>query len=122
MNDTNIDETPGLISHQLRKNIGQWLSEGSGWMIESVDEHYLNIIKYALMNGSSYIKLPSELGHHLKGLINIKNEDSECFRWCHVRLVNPDANKDPDRLTKQDKIIAKQLNYGFIEIPVTVKQ
>ena len=74
------------------------------------------------MNRSLYIKLPPELGHHLKGLINIKNEDNEWFRWCHVRLLNPDANKDRNRITKQDKIIAEQLNYDGIEFPVTVKQ
>ena len=43
MNDTNIDATLGLISQQLLKKIGQWLSEGSGWMIESVDKYYLNL-------------------------------------------------------------------------------
>ena len=31
------------------------LSKGSGWVIESVDKHYLNIIKYTPMKGSSYI-------------------------------------------------------------------
>ena len=39
----------GLISQQLLSRIGQWLSEGSGWMIESVDKHYLNISKYIPM-------------------------------------------------------------------------
>jgi len=35
------------------KKIAQWLSEGSGWIIESVDKHYLNIVKYKPMKGSS---------------------------------------------------------------------
>ena len=33
------------------------------------------------MNGSSYIQLPENLQHHIKGLIKIKNSDNECFRW-----------------------------------------
>ena len=121
MNDINIDETLGLISQQLRKKIGRWPSEGSGWMIESVDKHYLNVIKYTAMKGSSYVKLPPELNHSRKGLTNLKNSDNECFRWCHVRFIDPNAN----RITKQDRIVAKslqQLNYDGIDFPVTVKQ
>lgn len=44
------------------------------------------------------------------------------FRWCHVRLINPDENVNPNRITKKDKEIAKQLNYKGIEFPVTIKQ
>ena len=38
----------------------------------------------------------------MKGLINLKNKDIECFKWCHIRFINP-QNKDPDRIKKQDK-------------------
>ena len=79
-----------------------WISEGSGWTIQSVDHHYLNVIKYKPMKGSSYIELPQELRHSAKGLINMKNEDNECFRWCHIRHLNPQA-KDPQRIKKVDK-------------------
>ena len=46
-----LNETLGLISRQLRNKIGQWLSERSGRMTESLDKHYLNIINY-LKTGS----------------------------------------------------------------------
>lgn len=68
--------------------IGVWLSEGSGWAVKSVDNHYMNVVKYKPLNGSSYIQLPSELENSAKGLINLKNEDDECFRWCHIRHLN----------------------------------
>ena len=38
----------------------------------------------------------------MKGLINLKNKDNECFKWCHVRFINP-QNKNPERTKKQDK-------------------
>lgn len=63
MNGTNINEPLGLISQQLRNQIGKWLSEGSGWMIELVDKHYLNIVRYTPMKGSTYIQFPKELSH-----------------------------------------------------------
>ena len=101
--------------------IAQWISEGSGWTVESVDNHYLNIVQYQPMKGSSYIKLPQELRHHRKGLINMKNEDNECFRWCHIRHLNP-QNKDPQRVKKSDKEYVKNLDYSGIEFPVNVQQ
>lgn len=35
-----------LSIQQILEAVGKWTSEGSGWVIESVDEHYLNIVKY----------------------------------------------------------------------------
>ena len=56
----------------------------------------------------------------MKGLINLKNKDIKFFKWCHVRLLNP-QNKDPDRIKKQDKKIEATLDYRGIDFPITVK-
>ena len=110
-----------MSKQTILNKIAQWISEGSGWTIQSVDNHYLNIVKYKPMNGSSYIQLPTELRNSAKGLINIKNEDNECFRWCHIRHLNP-QKKDPQRIKKSDKEHVKKLDYSEIEFPVTIKQ
>ena len=101
--------------------VAVWISEGSGWTINSVDNHYLNIVKYEPMKGSSYIQLPTELRNSAKGLINIKNDDHECFRWCHIRHLNPQI-KDPQRIKKLDKAYIEKLDYSGIKFPVTTKQ
>ena len=101
--------------------IAQWVSEGSGWTIQSVDNHYLNIVQYEPMKGSSYIELPQELRNSRKGLINMKNEDNECFRWCHIRCLNP-QDIHPERIKKSDKQYIQDLDYTGIEFPVTTKQ
>ena len=49
----------------------------------------------------------------MNGLINLKNKDHKCFMWCHVRLINP-TNSHPERISKQDKNIAANLNYSDI--------
>ena len=103
---------------QILNKIAQWISEGSGWTIQSVDSDYLNIVKYKPLKGSSYIQLPSDL--RMKGLINIKNENNECFRWCHIRHLNP-QDKDPQRIKKTDKKYIEKLDYSGIEFPVNVK-
>ena len=73
------------------------------------------------MKGSSYIKLPAELRNSAKGLINLKNEDNQCFRWCHIRFLNP-QDKYPQRIKKVDKQYIENLDYSGIEFPVTTKQ
>ena len=64
--------------------------------------------------------LPVELKSPRKGLINIKNKDKKCFLWCHVRHINL-LNKHPERILKNDKKIAEELNYDGIEFPVQEK-
>ena len=41
--------------------IDNWINEGSGWMIESIESQYINISTYRPLSGSSYIDLPAEL-------------------------------------------------------------
>ena len=120
-NDTQIEPALSLLKQVILNKIAVWISEGSGWTIQSVENHYINVVKYEPMKGSSYIKLPNELKHSAKGLINMKNEDNECFRWCHIRHLNP-QDKYPQRIKKSDKAFIENLNYSGIEFPVTTKQ
>ena len=121
INNTEINKSLQSSKDHILNMIAQWISEGSGWTVESVDNHYLNIVQYQPMKASSYIKLPQELRHHRKGLINMKNEDNECFRWCHIRHLNP-QDKNPQRIKKSDKEYINKLDYSEIEFPVTTKQ
>ena len=121
INKTQITEELQSSKHEILNITAQWISEGSGWTIESVDNHYLNIVQYEPMKGSSYIELPQELNNPKKGLINLKNNDNECFRWCHIRYLNP-QEKHHQRIKNIDKEYINQLDYSGIEFPVTVKQ
>ena len=120
INQMEINEALQMSKQNILNKIAQWISEGSGWTVQSVDNHYLNIAKYEPMKGSSYIQLPNELRNSGKGLINMKNEDNECFRWCHIRHINP-QDKDPQRIKKTDKQYVGKLDYSNIEFPVNVK-
>lgn len=60
----NTEGLPAILEmtkEQILNMIAVWLSEGSGWRIQSVDNHYINIAIYKPINGKSYIKLPVEL-------------------------------------------------------------
>lgn len=45
-----------------------------------------------------------------KELINLQNKGNECFRWCHIRQLNP-LNREPHRIKKPDKALVNTLNY-----------
>ena len=96
INHTEIADSLQLYKQQILNKIAQWTSEGSGWTISTINSHCINIVKYKPLNGSSYIQLPQELRNSAKGLINMKNKDNECFRWCHIRHLNP--QDDPQRI------------------------
>ena len=66
------------------------------------------------------MKLDKSLQHPMHGLINLQNKDNECFRWCHIRHLNP-QDKDPQRIKKEDRKMVGKLNYEGIEFPVRIK-
>ena len=61
-----------------------------------------------------------ELRNSKKGLINMKNEDEECFRWCHIRHLNPQI-KYPEKIKKEHKKMINELNYDGIDFPLSQK-
>ena len=79
--------------------LDNWINEGSGWIVESIESQYINISTYRPLSWSSYVKLPAELRIPKKGLMNSKNKDQKCFLWCHARHVNADKIY-PERITQ----------------------
>ena len=79
--------------------------------MDSVIDHTTSISKHNPLARNSYIKLPKELDHPRKGLINIRNiEDNECFKWSIIR-----------RITKTDIDFTKKLGFKNIRYSVKVK-
>ena len=65
--------------------------------------------------------MPRRLRNSMKDLINIKNNDNKCFRWCHIRHLNP-LKIDAEQLSKADKNMVNDLDYGEIDSPVSKRQ
>ena len=105
---------------EILYRIGNWVNEGSCWIIESINGKYVNIYFYSSLSGSVYIELPSGLKNSMKGLINIKNNDNKCFLWCHIRHLNL-VKRHPEYITKKDIKMINDLNYEGIKFPVSKK-
>ena len=61
--------TKTVVNHRFRLEnsfqeilylIDNWINEGSGWIVESIESQYINISTYRPLSGSSYISLPVE--------------------------------------------------------------
>ena len=53
-------------------------------------------------------------------MINIKNSDNKCFRWCHIRHLNP-LKLYPEIIIKTDKNMVNDVDYEGIEFTVFKK-
>ena len=120
-NESDIDDVFELIYSTIISNIQKSLGKGSGWIIDSVIDHTISNSKYNPLAGSSYIKLPKELDHPRKGLINVQNiYDNEYFKWSIVRYLNL-ADRNPARITKADKDFTKKPDFKDIKLPVKIR-
>ena len=117
----NIEPELRMSREEILNTIDKWVSEGSEWVIDRIDSHHINVATCKPLNGSSYIELPIKLQNPAKGLINIKNKDDECFRWCHIRHLNP-QKANPQRIKRVDKQFIEGLDYTNIEFPVSQRQ
>ena len=120
LNELEIRDFYDQAVEEILNRIARWISKGSGWVIERILNLYFNVVSYKPLKGRSYLPLPEKLRHHRKGLINLKNDDNECFRWCHVRHLNPIEN-NPQRITQKDRGIGKTLDYSEVTFPVTIR-
>ena len=102
INENEINENIQISNQEILNGIAVYLSEGSGWTVEPIDDQYINIVKYKPLKGSSNIQLPPELRNLTKGLINLQNKDNQCFRWCHIRHLSPQETH-PERIKKCDE-------------------
>ena len=81
INESDTDDVFQLINSTVISNIQKSLGKDSSWFIDSVVNHTINISKYNPLAGSSYIKLPKELDHLRKVVINTQNNDNnECLK------------------------------------------
>ena len=87
---------------------------GSGWVFVKVEKLVLHTTKWDPINAGSYIELPAALKNK-NAIINMKNQDEECLKWCVLRALNPKdihpERVDKDLKSKQDTINMKGIRY-----------
>ena len=68
------------MKETVLESLAKFQRQGSSWRFHSVLNLDLYTVKYVPLGGSCYIPLPKCLAAK-KAIINLKNEDVECFKW-----------------------------------------
>ena len=110
------DEMVGEIEEEIQK-VGD--AVGSGWQFVEVEKLVLHTTRWEPLNESSYIDLPEVLKNK-KAIINMKNQDEECFKWCVLRALYP-KDKNAERVDKDLKSKQDTLNMKGIRYPVNFR-
>ena len=92
---------------------------GSGWRFERVIKMVLHTTRWDPINAGSYIDLPEVLKNK-QAIINMKNQDEECFKWCVLRALNP-KNKNAERVDSDLKSKQDSINMEGIRYPVSLR-
>ena len=120
INENDIETAISDAGNEHINRISKWISEGSGWVIKSVNKHEINISKHKPLSGSSYLPLPEKIKNKKKATINIQNKnDNECFRWCYLAFLFP-VKHNAEWISKYKDHIDK-LKYDKINFPVKLK-
>ena len=121
INEMNIDDAFESIYTTVITNQQKPLGECSGWIIDSVIGHTISISNNNPLARNNCVKLPKELDHPRKALIDIQNiDDNKCFKWCLVWYLNP-ADDNRRSITKADKNFAKRPDFKDIKFPVKIR-
>ena len=103
-NESDIADVFESIYTTIISNIPNYLGKDSGWIIDSVIIHPIDIPNYNPLAGSTYINLPKKLDHPRRHLFNIQNiNDNECLKWYLVRYLHR-TNHNPKRIRKVGKL------------------
>ena len=120
LENTDVEEVYNEMVDEIETSIQKAENaEGSGWVLERIINITLHTAKWDPLNAGSYMELPTNLKNK-KAIINMKNQDNECFKWCVLRALNP-KNNHPERVDKD--LISKQdtLNMKGIKYPVSFR-
>ena len=88
LESTDLTDLYDRATQRILETISVFQQRGSNWRFKSVTKLDINTFVYKPLKGRSYIPLPKGLTSK-KAIINMKNEDNECFKWCVARALNP---------------------------------
>jgi len=95
--------------------------KGSGWRLVYIKHLIIQLTPPPAANaGGSYIPTPESIVGK-KAVVNIKNDDEECFRWCILAHLHP-VDKNPNRVSNyveyKDELVFKNLSFPIVLIDI----
>jgi len=112
-----------FIEYNLQKASLEYekISEYDYMYIYGIADSDINLLKYnpLMYSGGSYKDLPPCV-KNTKSIINIKNKDEECFRWCLIAALYP-QERDAERVTKY-KTVEDPYDWSTVVFPMPISK
>ena len=118
LDETDVKELYRNASDKIIESMASFQMRGSNWQFRSVVNLDINTAAYKPLRSNSYFPLPKELASK-KAIINPKNKDDECFKWCIARALNP-VDKNAERIDKNLQKQAEKFDWQNINFPVSL--
>ena len=112
-----FDEDYENSMNKIVKDFQAFQENGSGWILQGVDLISVSIARYQPIRGSTYIPTPRHFIGWRDLLVNVENNDNECFKWAILSCLYPPV----DSVQKVDHYLQYQDKLDFTGIPFPVK-
>ncbi|XP_065178593.1 uncharacterized protein LOC135809222 [Sycon ciliatum] len=80
LNTTELRDLLSTMVAQINARRDDFVRHGSGWVVERISCLHIEMSRYCVLGGSSYIPLPPELKSK-KAIVNVQNTDNKCLLW-----------------------------------------
>ena len=112
---TDLDPLYDTMTAKILEAFATYQQNGSGWMLKEVLRADITLSRLRPLRDSSHTELPKTLAKR-KALINMANDDEECFKQGVTRALNP-VDKNLQHVTKLLRKWAKELCWDRVKFP-----
>ncbi len=116
---TELGNTYDEMKEKMLESLSKYQKEGSGWRLYSIKGLDISVVRFDPLGGARYSKLPPFVTKK-KAVINMKNDDDQCFKWAVTRALNP-VGRNSERITNELRSQAEDLVWKGITFPTKVK-
>ena len=113
----NFDIVEEMIQEMIEA-MENYNKRGSNWIFKKVIRLDVNFVRWKPLGGSAWVPLPAKLAHK-KAVINMKNQDDFCFKWCISRAANM-VESHPERITPKLREQAEKFDWTNCKFPMTL--
>lgn len=89
----------------------------TGWLLVTLLYLEVSVNKYNPLRASTYVELPKSI-YARKAVINVKNEDDQCFKWAILSALHP-VESHPERPAHYIKY-QDELDFTGMSFPITL--
>ena len=104
----------------IEERIQNFNQRGSNWRFQRVLSLDIHFTDFQPLRGSTFLPLPRKIASK-KAVINMKNDDDQCFKWSVVRALNP-VEKNSERITNELKDQSERLDWSGLKFTVKLDQ